>query len=289
MKERKNMKSPFESGKIRVTSLYGNRNGVFHKGMDLVGVSSKRVVAVEDATVGVSTIITDRSNRTWEWGNYVRLDLDDGKRLYHCHLANRLVKTGERVRKGQVIGIAGETGNATGVHLHWELRPAGYSTESLNISEWSGIPNKIGTYAPESAQAPDEAPDTGAQGDFHVGQKVVIRPGAVYTNGVKVPDKYIGVPYTVQEVKKGKVLIEELYSWVSDSYVSAANDSSGAASSEIRTGDTVKILPGAVYSNGVKVPKRYLGVPMTVEQVKPDRILIKELNSWVLRQYIEQV
>ena len=182
------MKNPFESGDIRVTSVYGKRGNEFHKGMDLVGVSSKRVVAVEDAVVGVSTIITDHANRTWEWGNYVRLDLDDGRRLYHCHLSSRLVKTGERVKKGQVIGVAGATGNATGVHLHWELRPAGYSTESLNISEWSGIPNKLGTYSPDGTEAapPASAPQ---EESFHVGQKVTIKSGAVYTNGVKVPNQ----------------------------------------------------------------------------------------------------
>ena len=96
------------------------------------------------------------------------------------------------------------------------------------------------------------------------------------------------MPNTVQEVKPGKVLIEELYSWVADQYVSAASGST-STDSVIRVGDKVKILSGAVYSNGVKVPKRYLGVTMTVEQVKPERILIKELNSWVLRQYVEKV
>ena len=283
------MKNPFESGKIRVTSVYGKRGDAFHKGMDLVGVSSLRVVAVEDATVGVSTIITDHGNRTWEWGNYVRLDLDDGRRLYHCHLANRLVKTGERVRKGQVLGIAGETGNATGVHLHWELRPAGYSTESLNISEWSGIPNKIGTYDPSPTESAPETPSPApGKESFYVGETVKIKQGAVYTNGVKVPKKYLGVPYTVEEVKPGRVLIAELYSWVADEYLEKAAGSSGA-DAVIRVGDRVKIISGAKYTNGVKVPVRYLGVPMTVAQVREGRVLISELNSWVPRQYVEKI
>ena len=179
------MKIPFESGDVRVTSLYGRRGEEYHKGIDLVGTSSTRIVAVEDAVCAVSTIVTDRQNKTWEWGNYVRLDLADGRRLYHCHLSRRLVQAGERVRRGQVIGIMGDTGNANGAHLHWELRPQGFSLESLDISEYSGIPNRIGVYARDGEELPTEAVDA----TFRVGERIRLRAGAVYTNGVKEPER----------------------------------------------------------------------------------------------------
>lgn len=279
-----NMKLPFETGDVRVTSLYGQRGNEYHKGIDLVGTSSTRIVAVEDATVAVSTIVTDRQNKTWEWGNYVRLDLDDGRRLYHCHLAQRLVHAGERVRRGQVIGIMGDTGNAQGAHLHWELRPQGFSLESLDISEFSGIPNRLGVYARDGAEVESEAVDA----VFSVGESIRLREGAVYTNGVKVPERYLGVTYTVEQVLPGRVLVRELYSWVENRYVESVGKAEKAPEAELAAGDSVVLLAGAYYTNGVKVPERYIGRTYQISQVLSGRVLLKELNSWVKNEYVRR-
>ncbi len=280
------MKLPFESGDVRVTSLYGRRGGEYHKGIDLVGTSSTRIVAVEDAVVAVSTIVTDRQNKTWEWGNYVRLDLDDGRRLYHCHLSRRLVQAGERVRRGQVIGIMGDTGNAQGAHLHWELRPQGFSLESLDISEYSGIPNRIGVYARDGEELPPETVDV----SFRTGERIRLREGAVYTNGVKVPERYLSGTYTVEQILPGRVLVRELYSWVENRYIfSAEEQEASSPNSEIRAGDAVEILSGASYTNGVRVPDRYVGRRFSVSQTLPGRVLVRELNSWVANEFVKKV
>lgn len=281
------MKNPFESGDVRVTSPYGMRDGEFHKGIDLVGTSSTRIVAVEDAVVAVSNMITDRQNKTWEWGNYVRLDLNDGSRLYHCHLAQRLVRAGERVRRGQVIGIMGATGNANGAHLHWELRPSGFSLESLDISAYSGIPNVRGVYdASSGTSLPQETVDA----VFSAGEKIVLAEGAVYTNGVKVPQKYIGRTFTVAQVLPGRVLVQELYSWVENRYVRKEGEGAPAVQdATVRAGDTVRLLSGAYYTNGVKVPARYIGNTFSVSQTLTGRVLLKELNSWVKTEYVQKV
>lgn len=280
------MKNPFESGDVRVTSPYGMRGSEFHKGIDLVGTSSTRIVAVEDAVVAVSSIVTDRQNKTWEWGNYVRLDLPDGRRLYHCHLSQRLVRAGEKVKKGQVIGIMGATGNANGAHLHWELRPRGYSTESLDISEYSGIPNRRGVYDAESeAELPEET--VGAS--FSVGERITLVAGAVYTNGVKVPLRYIGGEFTVAQNLPGRVLVRELYSWVEVRYVKSLQKTPDVKREEIAVGDRVKILPNASYTNGVRVPSRYIGKPFTVSQIRTGRVLVQELHSWVATNFVRKV
>lgn len=280
------MKNPFESGDVRVTSPYGMRDGEFHKGIDLVGTSSTRIVAVEDAEVAVSNMVTDRNNKTWEWGNYVRLDLADGRRLYHCHLSKRLVRAGERVKKGQVIGIMGDTGKAYGAHLHWEIRPRGFSTESLDISEYSGIPNRRGVYDAESDAPISEE----TLQEFEAEDSVTLVEGAVYTNGVRVPSQYIGKPFTVLQTGVGRVLIRELYSWVENRYVKKAKETKEPNEErEIKVGDRVRILKGAVYSNGVRVPNRYLGETFTVLQLLGGRVLVKEINSWVKREFVERV
>lgn len=139
--------SPFESQKYQVTSPYGKRvyKGVsqFHGGVDLVGVGGTAVCSVCDGTVVNSRIITDKSNKTWEWGNYVSVRASDGTVIYYCHLASRSVKNGDKVKKGQRIGIMGNTGYSDGAHLHFEVRR---SNKAINAAEYLGIPNKTGKY-----------------------------------------------------------------------------------------------------------------------------------------------
>lgn len=136
------------SGIYKVTSPFGMRtlNGVRgdHKGIDVVGVTDKHVCAVVGGRVAASTIITDKSDRTWEWGNYVRVDGDDGRRYYYCHLSKRLVSVGRRVEAGEHIGIEGNTGYSFGSHCHFEVRDC--SGNSINPAPFLGIPNAVGTY-----------------------------------------------------------------------------------------------------------------------------------------------
>lgn len=135
------------SGIYKVTSPFGQRilNGQpdDHRGIDVVGITNKTVTAVASGVVGASTIITDRKNRTWEWGNYIRVDGDDGLTYYYCHLDKRLVAQGQRVRTGDTLGIEGNTGYSFGRHCHFEVRRHGVS---INPAPVLGIPNAVGIY-----------------------------------------------------------------------------------------------------------------------------------------------
>lgn len=139
--------SPFESYKYRMTSPYGQRvlNGKseFHGGVDLVGVGGTAVCSVCDGTVVQSRIVTDKSNLTWQWGNYVAVQAKDGTTVYYCHLASRAVNKGDKVKAGQRIGIMGNTGYSFGAHLHFEVRR---NNQKINAADYLGIPNKNGTY-----------------------------------------------------------------------------------------------------------------------------------------------
>jgi murein DD-endopeptidase MepM/ murein hydrolase activator NlpD len=138
-------------GKYKITSPYGNRilNGKpeFHKGVDLVGIDDKTVYAPCDGVIGTSTRVY--VGTTAEWGNYIRLDSADGKySIFMCHLASRAVAKGQKVTKGQKLGVMGSTGKSTGAHTHFEVRKKGTST-AVNPSDVFGIPNKVGTYNSE--------------------------------------------------------------------------------------------------------------------------------------------
>lgn len=58
----------------------------------------------------------------FEYGITVQIDHENGYQSLYGHLSKSLVRPGERVKKGQVIGKSGDTGNVTGPHLHFEVR-----------------------------------------------------------------------------------------------------------------------------------------------------------------------
>lgn len=130
-------------GKFRVNSPRGYRtlNGKreYHKGIDLVGVDDTTVYSVSDGVVRTAF----QGNGA---GNYVVVTMADGRRVFYMHLASFLVKNGDKVTVGQPLGIMGSTGNSTGAHTHLELRPKGTTGDSLDIIEFTGLSNKVGTY-----------------------------------------------------------------------------------------------------------------------------------------------
>lgn len=137
--------SPFASESFRVSSPYGSRPdlGGWHAGIDLVDLSPDRIVtAVMGGKVIRSRIAPySGTDRTWEWGNYVAVQQDDGRIAYYCHLEERSVDMGEIVRAGDRIGIMGSTGYSTGPHLHLEIRDP---MTAINPAEYLGIPNTVG-------------------------------------------------------------------------------------------------------------------------------------------------
>lgn len=140
------MNLPYKSGKVTLTSHFGWRtlNGQrdYHKGVDLSG-TDKTLVAPCDGVIGSSTIITDKSNLTWQWGNYIRIDTADGLKIFMCHMAQRKVKVGQKVKAGDVVGIEGNTGYSFGSHCHFEVRKNGVSVDP---TPYLGIPNEWGQY-----------------------------------------------------------------------------------------------------------------------------------------------
>lgn len=127
-------------GNFKVTQGF-NAN---HGGMDIVGLSSKNIVSPIKGTVKSSTIITDKSNLTWEWGNYVRVDDAEGNRYFFCHMDSRAVKVGDKVQAGTKLGVMGNTGKSFGAHCHFETRTK--NNIRMNPAKFLGIPNTYAVY-----------------------------------------------------------------------------------------------------------------------------------------------
>ncbi len=147
---------PYKSGIMTLTSKYGNRilNGKpdYHNGVDL-SCTGKTLVAPCDGTIGSSTMITNKNNFTWQWGNYIRIDTADGLQIFMCHMAERKVSVGQKVRAGDIVGIEGNTGYSFGSHCHFEVRKGG---KAIDPTPYLGIPNGWGQYrispAPSAAK-----------------------------------------------------------------------------------------------------------------------------------------
>lgn len=66
--------------------------------------------------------IIPRALTTADYGNFVKLDHGSGISTLYAHLDELLVKEGEIVKEGQLIGYSDSTGNSTGNHIHFEIR-----------------------------------------------------------------------------------------------------------------------------------------------------------------------
>jgi murein DD-endopeptidase MepM/ murein hydrolase activator NlpD len=106
----------------RFTSGYGVRSDPFkgraamHAGIDLAGPIGTPIYATADAVVGRSEY------NSGGYGNLVELDHGHGIQTRYGHLSKSLVTAGQRVKRGDMIGLMGSTGRSTGSHLHYEVR-----------------------------------------------------------------------------------------------------------------------------------------------------------------------
>lgn len=87
-----------------------------HKGFDIggFGVTGRAIVAAEDGIVVLA-------KSYYGYGNAVVVDHGSGIKTLYGHLASFRVSPGTTVKRGDVIGIMGNTGQSTGIHLHFEV------------------------------------------------------------------------------------------------------------------------------------------------------------------------
>ena len=96
----------------------------FHAGVDIASAYGNHVLASADGTV----ITADRLSG---YGNIVVIDHGFGISTRYAHLSAFSVELEQRVKRGQIIGLVGATGRATGSHLHYEVRVGGKPVNPL--------------------------------------------------------------------------------------------------------------------------------------------------------------
>ncbi len=104
-----------------LSARFGQRSGLWsrgHTGLDFAGPSGSAISSVAQGTV-------KSAGYEGAYGNRTVVTLDDGTDIWYAHQSRIVVRVGEKVAPGQVIGYTGSTGNVTGPHLHLEVHPNG--------------------------------------------------------------------------------------------------------------------------------------------------------------------
>lgn len=113
------------------TSSFGIRNDPFgrgaamHAGIDLAGPHGTPIYATADG------VVMESGFNNGGYGNLIKLDHGRGIETRYGHLSGMLVRPGDRVKRGQMIGRMGSTGRSTGSHLHYEVRIDGRAVNPI--------------------------------------------------------------------------------------------------------------------------------------------------------------
>ena len=122
----------------RVDPIYKTRK--MHKGIDFTAPTGTKIYATGDA------VVQKVENRRWGYGKHIVLNHGYGYTTLYGHMSRTNVKVGQKVKRGQLIGLVGSTGKSTGAHLHYEVRkngnavnPVGYFYNDLTSEQYEEI------------------------------------------------------------------------------------------------------------------------------------------------------
>lgn len=122
------VKSPHKTqgyGKTTFTKWY-----TFHNGVDFADAVGTPVLAAEDGEV-----IAMGDEGKYAYGKWIAIQHKNGLTTLYGHLSKQSVKKGERVDRGEKIGLMGSTGYSTGSHVHFGV----YTSESFEIVKSSSV------------------------------------------------------------------------------------------------------------------------------------------------------
>ena len=107
-------------------SSFGQRSRGWHAGIDIKGEIGSEIVAAAPGTVVYSGWIRS-------YGQIVKIQHANGFITLYAHNEKNLVEVGEDVATGQVIATVGRSGQATGPHVHFEVRRDGRAYNPLHL------------------------------------------------------------------------------------------------------------------------------------------------------------
>ena len=109
-----------------IFSTFGHRGGEHHDGVDLAAPEGTPIVAAADGNV---LFVGEQRG----YGQIVIVGHEGDLVTVYAHNSENLVARGDHVQRGQPIAKVGATGNATGPHVHFEVRVAAHPQDPLNF------------------------------------------------------------------------------------------------------------------------------------------------------------
>ncbi|CAG35728.1 M23 family metallopeptidase [Desulfotalea psychrophila] len=119
----------------KITSRYGpradplNSKAAFHSGVDIRGRRGDKIIATGDG-------IVEKAFYNGGYGNYVLISHKNGYKTAYGHMKKFLVRKGDKIQRGQTIGLVGNSGRSTGPHLHYEVI---LNRKTINPSKYLAI------------------------------------------------------------------------------------------------------------------------------------------------------
>ncbi len=143
---------PLEQSHTGINLPYGwvanNSASHFHTGIDLAAELEEEIHASGSGKVTVAEMHPD-------YGMYIVIDHGGGVSTVYAHCSKLLVKESDNVKAGDVIALVGRTGNATGEHLHFEIRANGTQIDPLAFEGLSLPAGVARTKASDYVVTPD--------------------------------------------------------------------------------------------------------------------------------------
>ena len=182
----------------KVYSKFGVRRGRRHQGVDLPLAKGTPVSATFDGKVRISKYARG-------YGNLVVIRHENGLETFYGHLSEINVHEGDWVHAGDIVGLGGSSGRATGPHLHFETRYKGYAFDPQWIIDFeNGILrhgvftlkkkylSEHSTYTPESEQEEEEILIAEAE-DRAEAERIAAEKAAMKYHTIKSGDTLSGI------------------------------------------------------------------------------------------------
>lgn len=197
-----------KKGLCEITQNFGNEG---HSGVDVVGENYTLDKVVAHSNGVVIECKTDRVNSkgstgNLSYGNYVIINHQNGFKTLYAHLDTVLVKEGDNVKAGKILGAMGDTGNAYGKHLHFEvyhndirINPEVYLDKDFELTE----------------KTTDELANEVIQGLWGNGEERKEKLGDRYR---EVQDRVNELLATPEEVKDDPILLKLVRSTIRGDY-----------------------------------------------------------------------
>ncbi|MEG1553504.1 MAG: M23 family metallopeptidase [Rikenellaceae bacterium] len=136
---RKYLRSSIGSFGTRIHPILGRV--IFHDGVDLPCNQGTKIYATADGRI-------KEANMGWDggYGNNIMIDHGYGYMTRYAHMSRIIVVPGQRVKRGEVIGLSGNTGRTSGAHLHYEVlyrrknvNPMNYFRRSMTDQDFKKV------------------------------------------------------------------------------------------------------------------------------------------------------